>query len=810
VTVADEGTATASFQLSAVALAMDEIVVGVIASGQAEALTRQKNAPNITSIVASDQMGRFPDASAPEAVQRLPGISVARDQGEGRYIQIAGAPPASTQVKIHGDPVPSPEADIRQIALDAVPVDVLEAIEVSKAITPDMDAEAIGGSVNLVTRKAPEERFLSVEAASGFAPIRDELSGSGSVAYGDRSDDGRLGFLLSGSYSRRNFGSDDLEPAFDLGDPGPDDDELEEVSIREYSMYRARLGATANFDYRLGEGSELYATGLYSQLQDDEQRLQLVNAIEDGELEFLHRNRYETQRILNLTAGGQHLVGNAVTVAYRGTFSRAEEDSPFDDEISFVREDVVFDPDFSDPDDIQANPEGGVGGEYVFNGFEPSDNFTKNRDLVGALDVTFPYHFGAEGTGSLKIGAKYRDKDKDQDLTEEEFELVDDAEDIVLGDDLGVPFELGDYNPGDYDLPPIVTSENDVEGFLNRFGAFLDGEEVLEAATNDYEISERTAAAYVMSEIHFSPRFMLLPGVRYEHTELSTVGFELDPEEETLTPVDAENDYGRLFPMAHLRYELGPLTNLRAAVTTTIARPNFIDLVPFVLIDDEDVTIGNPDLDPTTSVNYDLLLEHYDDRIGVMSAGVFFKSLEDPIFPFTEENDLGGNTVQPRNIDSGEIRGVELALQQQLLWMPPPLDGLGIYGNYTYTDSDATLPGGRETRLAGQSEHVFNSALSYERGGFSTQVSLNYHSDFILEFGGDTGEAEEREQDLIVDDHVQLDFSASYQVSPQAQVFLELVNLTNEPFVTYQGRSDRPIQEEFYEAWGELGLRYRP
>jgi TonB-dependent receptor len=262
--------------------------------------------------------------------------------------------------------------------------------------------------------------------------------------------------------------------------------------------------------------------------------------------------------------------------------------------------------------------------------------------------------------------------------------------------------------------------------------------------------------------------------------------------------------------MVHVKYELTPLTNFRAALTTAIARPNFVDLVPFRVVDEEDIVIGNPDLDPTTSTNFDILLEHYDERIGILSAGFFYKSLNDPIFPFTEENELGGNTVQPRNIDSGEIRGVEFAIQQELTFLPAPLDGLGIYANYTYTDSDATLPGGRETRLGGQSENVFNTALSYELGRFWTQLSLNYRDDFILEFGGDTGEAEEREQDLIVDDHLQLDLSMNYRVTPAATVFLELVNLNNEPFITYQGIPERPIQEEYYETWGELGLRWQP
>ena len=442
VNVVDDQMASADFTLDVSAIAQPELVVGIRASGQAEALSRQKAAPNIKNIVASDQMGRFPDASAPEAIQRVPGVALERDQGEGRYIQIRGGSAANTQVTVNGEQVPSPEAEIRQIALDAVPVEVLEAIEVSKAITPDMDAEAIGGSVDLITKKAPERTLFSVEGAGGYAPIREDFSGSGSLTWGARTSDGRLGFLASGSYNRRYFGSDDLEPAFDIGDAGPDDDELEELGIRHYTMHRSRLGVTGNLDYRLGEGSDLYLTGLYSQLEDDEQRLQLLNNLEDGELEFLHRNRYETTSNLNVTAGGNHLLGNGMGVAYHGTVARGREDSPDDNELSFVREDVEFDPDISDPDNIQANPIGGTAGAYLFNAFEPSSNETTNLDLVGAADVTIPYGFGSEGAGIFKFGVKIRDKDKDQSVNEEEFELADGAPDIVLGEDIGEPFEL--------------------------------------------------------------------------------------------------------------------------------------------------------------------------------------------------------------------------------------------------------------------------------------------------------------------------------------------------------------------------------
>ncbi len=198
VTVTSRATTTADFEIQLAPVRGDEILVlGSRAQGQAKALNQQKNAVNITNVVAADQIGRFPDASAPDALQRVPGIGVQRDQGEGRFIQIRGGAPQLTTVTFNGERIPSPEGDVRQIALDAIPSEILEAIEVSKAITPDMDADAIGGSVNLVTRRAPSERFFTAGLAGGYGSIRNQGSVKGSATFGNRS--GGFGYLINGS-----------------------------------------------------------------------------------------------------------------------------------------------------------------------------------------------------------------------------------------------------------------------------------------------------------------------------------------------------------------------------------------------------------------------------------------------------------------------------------------------------------------------------------------------------------------------------------------------------------------------------------
>lgn len=780
------------------AIALEGVtVLGMRARTQARALNQQMNAPNIINVVAADQMGRFPDASAPEAVQRVPGVSIARDQGEGRYIQIRGASPAGTQVTLNGVQVPSPEGEVRQIALDAVPVDLLDAIEVTKAILPSMDADAVGGAVNLVTRRAPSAGVFSAEAAGGYSALREEPSYSGALTLGSRWMNDRLGAVVTGSINQRDFGSDDLEPAYDLGDEGMADDALEELQVRHYSLMRRRVGANASVDFAPAPSSSLTLNGVFSQLRDHEQRRNFVNAVADEELQFRHKNRLEELETYNVSLLGDHGLFGGMRLQHGLAWTRSLEHTPYDDEITFAQGDVAFDPSFADVRRIRANPAAAaLNGDFAFDEIERSRGDTRNTEWMGSLDLSLPLGFG-----EVRFGGRVRDRAKLQSVDTDAAELADGANDILLGQGIGERWNQGLRYPGRYPQTPFTTRPGDVTGFADRFGADLDSEHDLEEDTNDYDLDERITAGYLMADVALAPSLRLIPGVRYERTDFRAAGFDFDPDEETLTAVDAARDYGSWFPMAHLRWEIRTGTNVRAAYTTAIARPNFFDLVPYRLRDDEDLSIGNPDLQPMLARNVDLLIEHYDSRIGVGSAGVFYKRLEDPIFRFTEDNDLGGETEQPRNGERGEIRGVEVALQRQLRELPFPLDGLGIYANYTFTDSDARLPGGREVRLQGQSKHVANAALSYERPRWWMQASVNYHDRYANEYAADAAE------DLFVDRHLQLDASFQARVTPTGAIFLELVNLTNEPYVVYQGTPDRPVQQEYYRSWGRLGFR---
>ncbi|MBC8086645.1 MAG: TonB-dependent receptor [Phycisphaerae bacterium] len=791
ITVESGQSVTMDVALDAVSLTP----VMVRASGQAEALSRQQNAVNIKNVVSADQMGRFPDASAPEAVQRLPGVALQRDQGEGRYVQIRGSSAATTQVTINGEQIGSPEADARQIALDAIPVGVLAAVEVSKSVTSDMDADAIGGSVNLVTKRAGVGRTFTLEAGGSYAPLRERGSGLGALTYGERTRDGKVGWLFSGSFGERNFGSDDIEPDYD-------DDDLAELDLRHYTLWRRRSGATASFDFMPNNRTTFYVNGLWSELQDQEQRRSLLHAIEDEELQYSHKNRLEKIGTFNVLGGAEHRFSKGPVLDVRLGLTQSQEDTPFDREFSFLQEDVAFSPSRANTESPQPNPQGGaLARPFLFDELATGGTLTKNRDLVAAANLQFPFAFGTTGSGNMRIGGKIRSKHKDQRV--DAFAVGAD-DDITLGSDLGVAFNNAGFVPGNYPMP-WRTSASDVFDFEQRFAGRIESREAdVEAQTESYDLRERVAAGYAMLELNVSTRLLVVPGLRFETTRLESDGNEFDADDETLTPRSATTSYTNVFPNLQARFRVSDQTNVRAAFTSTIFRPNFIDLVPYRVIDGDDIASGNPNLKPTTARNFDLLAERYAQNIGVLSAGVFFKQLTNPVFTQTVDNSAGGETSQPVNAKSGNIRGVELAWQQRLTFLPGALNGLGLYTNYTYTDSKATQPNGRNTRLAGQAEHAYNVAVSYEKRGFSGQISLNRVGQYIDELGDDA------DGDLYVDDRDQVDISASYFLRPSLQLYVDALNVGNAPLRTYQTTVDRVRQLEFYRPSFQMGLRFRP
>lgn len=818
------------FELNSSIIQGNEVLVTGFAQGQAKALNNQKMSDNIKNVVAADLIGRFPDPNAAEALQRLPGISIQRDQGEGRYVLIRGVEARLNSVTVNGERLPSPEGEIRSVALDVLPSDIISTIEVNKTLTPDMDADAIGGSINLVTKSARDYSgsVLKGTFAGGYNQLVSDYNYQSALTYGTKfGPDQKWGFLMTGSFYQTNRGSDNNEFDYDEADfDSGSEIVLDNLELRDYIITRKRLGVSGTLDYTFNDNSMIYFRGIYNKYDDDENRRRVrfrpgkgdfsgQFSAEDAVIERSLKDRFESQKIINYSAGGKHLL-NSVGIDYRLAYSYAEEDEPGARDITFVQEELNMDWNLGNPDYPQFNVTNNNPldpGSFIFDGFELGDNLTTDRDYTGSFNLTVPFGFSS-GNGSFKFGGRYKNKNKDRIDNIQVFDWEGD-DDYLLTEVAGT-FENPDFldnKQGEFGPAPDPSKVR--QHFNNNRDLYEEDSDASREETDpaNFDASENITAGYGQAKFNIG-RAMVLAGVRVERTSIeytgNTISFNEDGDYESTASVSDLNDYTNFFPMVHLRYSINENTNLRAAWTNSIARPDYYSLVPYQIIinEDEEIETGNPALKPTKAMNFDFLIEHYFRPLGIFSIGPYYKRLNDYIYQkWSRRLDgsyAGFQVFQPFNGESASLWGFEVNWQHRLSFLPGALSGLGIYANYTYTSSEAEFPDreGEKTTLPGQADHMVNFALSYERRGFSGRISLNVHGKYIDEVGESSGE------DIYYDDHFQWDISASQRIHKNIRLFAEIINLSNAPLRYYRGISRRPVQQEFYKLWTHFGLKF--
>jgi len=222
--------------------------------GEAEAINRERSSDNILNVLPSGVIRSLPNANIADAVGRLPSVTLERDEGEGKYVQIRGTEPRLNNLTIDGITIPAPEASVRQVKLDTIPADIVEAVEINKTLSAKQDADAIGGSVNLVTKTAGELPALTLESIGGFTPIvNTRYVGQVDGTVGQRFlANKKLGILFGASYDYNGRGIDDIEPSPDPNHAIPYYDSMD---LREYRYKRTRYGFGGSVDYELKETS---------------------------------------------------------------------------------------------------------------------------------------------------------------------------------------------------------------------------------------------------------------------------------------------------------------------------------------------------------------------------------------------------------------------------------------------------------------------------------------------------------------------------------------------------------------------------
>ena len=824
------------------------LILGDRLKGQAKALNKQKTNANITNVVAADQIGRFPDANVGDAMKRIPGITMQGDQGEARNIIIRGMAPQLNSVMINGNRIPSAEGDNRNIQMDLIPSDMIQTIEVNKAITPDMDADAIGGSVNLVTRSAPSGQRISGTLASGYNALSQKPIWTGGLIYGNRFLNNKLGAVMSLSYNNHKFGSDNVEAEWVEGDDTPA--YVETFEQRVYEVQRIRRSASLNLDYEFNNKNSIYVNSMYNWRDDRENRyvyaLKDMSEPDENGVSFTegleretkgginnNRNkssRLEDQRVRTVSLGGKHLFGNA-ELTWMGAFSRASEERPneryavfaAEPEIEVGGEDepqgILFYQNLSDPRKPTFTPAPSDGTSLAGNDASVQDlsifeldaiteeyQLTEETDKNGRVDLKLPI----AKNSFIKVGARVRSKEKfrrnsfnEYSYKNDNIESLDQAGLVDKTDDGFLPGK--EYAAGQFASAHWLGNLN-----LEDTAVFEKEDKPDEYLADNYEASEDITAAYAMANISITPKFSTIIGARIENTSLEYTGNVIENEEDLLRKQTTKDNYTNFLPGVHLKYNATNNLILRAAWTNAIARPNYYDLVPYVdnRPDDEELFIGNPDLNPTTSMNFDLMAENYFKSVGLVSLGFFNKNLNDFIYVQQSKNADDFDVYQPQNGGTATVNGIETSFQRQLDFLPGFAKGFGVYLNYTYTNSKAKGVANEDGELRndlglpGTAKNLFNVSLSYETKKLIARLSLNHSSDYIDEVGGSEF------YDRYYDKQTFVDLNASYALTKNWRVFFEANNLTNQPLRYYQGTQDRTMQAEYYNTRINLGVKF--
>ena len=830
--------------------AMETVEVTAQAANASSDIERQRNANKVVAVQTSDAIGELPDANVTEALQRMPGVSIARDQGEGRFVGVRGIDPNLNASTINGMSLPAPEADTRAVALDVIPSDLLASLEVYKTLTPDMSADSIGGAIEIKSLNALDHdgSAYKVGVENSYSDLQGENSPKVSAKFTNvfALDGGReLGLAIAASHQERKFGSENEETdgVWEMmeAEDGSEAFGAPEIEQRDYTITRERTGLATNLDYKLSDASTLYLHSLYSDFSDAEERQRNEFKLDKGDLQTITANsatwsdarikkslkdRFEEQKILSVIAGGEHDL-DLWGVEYALGYSHAEENEPHRRDTAFEQKGLQLG--YTSAGQV---PRMAVGADDLDAVLDPSgyeldeivmeDNFTEDEEISFRLDISRDLRLAGNDT-QLKFGLQQRNREKTGDLNATTY------------DGFGGDYTLADFAMNSVDYGLAAFGPGVKKGALNSFiNANRGNFEVDETATaldsaRDYVMDEDITALYAMHTVEFD-RANLVYGLRYEKTDFSADGNRVIESGEPVPGAEEiakdvyvsaekyQRDYSDLFPSINFKYDYTDNIVLRAAYTESLSRPSFGYLNPSAKEIEYDegelkVEAGNPALDPYEAQNFDFSAEYYADRLGMFSVGVFRKQIDNFVVTadVTSTADLTqyvGNLqvddaeiLQPINGDSATLTGAELS------WTQGFDNGLLLRANATVADSEAKLglgaDAGRGNKIAlpSQADLVGNFIVGYERDALSLRLSTTFTGERLVDVN-----LEDAALDRYQDSHMQVDLSAKYRFANGLQLSFSGVNLNDEPF--YINNSGYNGQYEEYGPSYVLGLSY--
>jgi TonB-dependent receptor len=828
--------------------------------GEVEAVNVERTADNIVQVLPAEVIRSLPNANMADALGRLPSITLERDEGEGKYVQVRGLEPRLTNTMIDGMDVPSPESGVRQIKFDSLPADIVESVEINKTLLPNMDGDGIGGSVNLVTKTATDQPTINLSGMGGYMPIlggRAQVETAGTI--GQRfGHDKRFGALIGGSYDWTGRGIDDVEPTADIATlPGGGTERFfDNADLREYRYYRSRWGLAGSMDYKLTEGSNIYVHGLFSNfknygsrfdygLNDNTPGVQTL-AGNGGTPSFGTQIRRPDISIGSILIGGRHdfnsvLFSWNLSAARSSLINQGDGLANFDSTLpsSSCQFSPALTTNFYEP---QFTPvcytEAFDSSAYALSRIRINHGLTAQVNLQFDGAMSKRYHIGSH-QATFEFGGKFRNAHKFDDT----YLITTTPNDGVSIPVSQFPSVLSNnhYYGGAYKLGPNPSFE-DVMAFVNANPSEFSTASSQGVDPSNYDLVEKVSAGYLMNTVDLSSKMRVVAGVRFEGTNLSTVSF--DQVANSLS-FKAKGSYVTILPSAAIRYALTPSTNLRLSYSRGLSRPEPQDIAQAVTyttigspgISQNTVTLGNPNLKAETADSIDLLVEHYLNPFGMISAGYFYKNLTNPIVQnqffvnnFSPNPLIAPQTflaTQPINAGSAWLNGVEFAYLEHLSFLPGVLKGLGISANYSYVTSRTSgLPGRSDhPRLLRDAPNTWNISPTYDVGRVSVRVGLSYNqanigsyayqdgsllADGVTHSTPTPGGLRGPLSDQYFYTHLQVDAQGSIRLAHGFSYVMYGLNLTNEVFGFYQGSTQYQVQREFYQPTIAAGFKWSP
>lgn len=652
-----------------------EVVVSAQARGQMAAINQQLTSNTITNIVSSDKIQEVPDVNAAESIGRLPGVSLQRSGGEGNKIVVRGLSPKYTVVEIDGVRMSGIDGD-RSVGLSVISSEMLEGIELSKSLTPDKDADAIGGVVNLRLRSASEGLNYSLLGLGGYNNLERSFSNykfSGSI--GNRFFDNKVGLLLNGGSEQVIRSADRFSASYQKNITA-DKEELytSSASITERQAIRRRTHGSLMLDFT-NDFMDIRFNNFLSRMQNDNEERNNVFRFNDNDFRFSIGDSQPIETILSHSLRSKFNIGTTelnVDVSYSvTTLDNRTDRYNFED-------DVLEGTSISEGDKLFAQPSSLIdeffdissGRRSVLLDNVRSTSMGEDQTRTLSLNYKIPFRLSDKVSGRIQVGGKYSKKERSNDtessqtyywggigigrvntIVNPEFPEflrrqdvgITNAEGLVGANFLDPGYDYGEILNGRYQLgwSADLDKLRSVHDFLyDKYGNTIHWTQGVPSNQNDFSNTEEMKAGYIMAKIDIGENIMILPGVRFEDMRTTYTGNyiledDFDPDGvRTIEPVTANRQNANWFPSVNMRVKVNEGIDIQAAAYKSASRPDYQFLSPAITSNFNKTRIVsfNPFLRPSLANNFDLGVSFFNNKLGLITINGFYKEIDDLIY----------------------------------------------------------------------------------------------------------------------------------------------------------------------------------